>query len=67
MNNGYTFPGRKYAGEFNFSTREIFYNNPRGPAFQNGLICDFIISSCLKIIENMKEGSLKFWKSLSFR
>ena len=37
-------------------------------AFQNGLIYvyDFIVSSCLTMIENMKGGSLKFWKSLSF-
>ena len=36
-------------------------------AFQNGLIWDSIMYSCLTIIENMKGGSLKFWKSLSFR
>ena len=30
----------------------------------NGLIFDFIMSSCLTMIENMKRDSLKFWKSL---
>ena len=36
-------------------------------AFQKGLIWDSIIYSYLRIIGNMNGGSLKFWKSLSFR
>ena len=35
-------------------------------SFQNGLICDFIMFTSLTMIENMKRGSLKFWKSLPF-
>ena len=29
--------------------------------FQNGLICDFIMSSCLAMIEIMKEGTRFFF------